>query len=71
MFVFSACGGIRTGGSTPVLKAYFPVLAGVILGKDGLFVTPPLGYVLVLVLVLFYPSWNRLCRYAVLPTARH
>ncbi len=41
-FVFSACGGIRTGSKLPVLTAYFPVLACGILGKGGLFVAPPL-----------------------------
>ncbi len=42
LVVFSACGGIRTGSRMPVLTAYFPVLAKGILGKGGLFVTPPL-----------------------------
>ncbi len=41
-FVFSAFGGIRTGSKIPVLTAYLPVLAYGILGKGGLFVTPPL-----------------------------
>ena len=27
LFVFSACGGIRTNNSMPILTAYFPVLA--------------------------------------------
>ncbi len=40
--MFSACGGLRTGKSLPVLTAYFPVLAYGILGKGGLFVAPPL-----------------------------
>ena len=39
---FSACGVMRTGSKQPVLTAYFPVLVYGILGKDGLFVAPPL-----------------------------
>ncbi len=35
LFAFSACGGIRAGSKLPVLTAYFPVLAQVILGKGG------------------------------------
>ncbi len=42
LVVFSACDGIRTGNSMPVLTAYFPVLAYGIMGKGGLFVAPPL-----------------------------
>ncbi len=57
LVVFSACGGIRTGINLPVLTAYFPVLAEGILGKGGLFVTPPLEDCLN---GLFYPNWNDL-----------
>ena len=41
LFVFSACGGLRTGSKLSVLTAYFPVLAYGILEKGGLFVAPP------------------------------
>ena len=58
-FVFSACGGIRSGSKLPVLTAYFPVLAQGILGKGELIVTPPLEYRLTGLAGLFYPSWNR------------
>ncbi len=55
---FSACGGIRTGKIMPVLTAYFPVRAQGILGKGGLFVA------LIGLTGLFYPSCNRLYRFA-------
>ena len=42
LFVYSACGEIRTCTRVPVLTAYFPVLAKSILENGGLFVAPTL-----------------------------
>ena len=62
LVVFPACGGIRTGRSIPVLTAYISVRAKGILGKGGLFETPPLLRLLYLANWFFYPSWN--CLYS-------
>ena len=59
-FVFSARRGIRTGKISPVLTAYFPLLADGISGKGG-FVRGPITIRLPYWSNgLFYPSWNRL-----------
>ncbi len=50
LVTFSACGGIRTGSSMPVLTAYFPAILGKGVGCSW-------------ANWLFYPSWNRLYRF--------
>ncbi len=58
LMVLSACGGINASNSTPLLTAYFPVLAQGILGKDGSFVSPPTKDCLTGMKGLFYPRWR-------------